>query len=602
MMPLRSGTVRGFLRALGAAMIVVVIAGPAKVLAEPVSIEPIIDYSSRHHAAVDSRGMVAVQNAIAAEVGAAVLAEGGNAVDAAVAVGLALAVTLPRAGNIGGGGFMLIYDAKTKETIALDYRERAPAGASRDMFITESGEADDRAARYSYRSVGVPGTVAGLYKALREYGTLSWEEAIAPAIELARDGIRVSNDLATNLASEREWLGSHPETRRVFYKPDGSTYAPGEILRQPDLAWSLQQLSDEGPDALYRGEVGKRIVADMRANGGLINEQDLADYEVAVRTPVRGDYRGYEIVSMPPPSSGGVLIVQMLNVLEQFDMRGFGFGSAKTIHVMTEAMRTAYADRSEHLGDPDFYAEEFEWLMSKAYARNIADQIDVREARKSSDVAPGVNQSYESPDTTHYAVVDAAGNAVVNTYTLNFSYGSGITARGTGILLNNEMDDFSAKPGSPNGYGLIGAEANEIQPGKRPLSSMTPTLVFKDGRPVLLTGSPGGSKIISTVLQVIVNVIDHEMPVLDAVAAPRFHHQWLPDRLELEPGFSPDTIDLLKAMGHNVRERGLTQGSAQTISIDGGLFRGAADPRRPDALALGPDGLDCRTSATPCSF
>ncbi|MEO1419468.1 MAG: gamma-glutamyltransferase [Pseudomonadota bacterium] len=601
-MPVWSRKLSGLLRSLGAATIVVVIAGPAKVLAEPASIEPIIDYSTRHHAAVDSHGMVAVQNAIAAEVGAAVLAEGGNAVDAAVAVGLALAVTLPRAGNIGGGGFMLIYDAETKETIALDYRERAPAAASRDMFITESGVADDRAARYSYRSVGVPGTVAGMHRALREHGTLSWEEAIAPAIELARDGIRVSNDLATNLASEREWLGSHPETRRVFYKPDGSTYAPGEILRQPDLAWSLQELSDEGPDALYRGAVGKRIVADMRANGGLITEQDLADYEVAVRTPVRGDYRGYEIVSMPPPSSGGVLIIQMLNVLEQFDMRGFGFGSARTIHVMTEAMRTAYADRSEHLGDPDFYAEQFEWLLSKAYARKIADQIDVREARESSDVAPGVNQSYESPDTTHYAVVDAAGNAVVNTYTLNFSYGAGITARGTGILLNNEMDDFSAKPGSPNGYGLIGAEANEIQPGKRPLSSMTPTLVFKDGRPVLLTGSPGGSKIISTVLQVIVNVIDHEMAVLDAVAAPRFHHQWLPDRLELEPGFSPDTIDLLKAMGHNVTERRLTQGSAQTISIDGDLFRGAADPRRPDALALGPDGLDCRTSVTPCSF
>ncbi|MEM6820193.1 MAG: gamma-glutamyltransferase [Pseudomonadota bacterium] len=602
MMPFGSGALRGFLRALGAATIVVTLAWPDHLLAESAPVEPIIDYSTRQHAAVDSRGMVAVQNAIAAEVGAAVLAEGGNAVDAAVAVGLALAVTLPRAGNLGGGGFMLIYDAETEETIALDYRERAPAAASRDMFITESGEADDRAARYSYRSVGVPGTVAGMHKALQEHGTPSWAEVIAPAIELARDGIRVSNDLATNLATEREWLGSHPETRRVFYKPDGSSYAPGEILRQPDLAWSLQQLSDEGPDALYRGAVGKRIVADMRANGGLITEQDLADYEVAVRTPVRGDYRGYEIVSMPPPSSGGVLIVQMLNVLEQFDMRGFGFGSAKTIHVMTEAMRTAYADRSEHLGDPDFYAEEFEWLMSKAYARTVADQIDIREARKSSDVAPGVNQSYESPDTTHYAVVDAAGNAVVNTYTLNFSYGSGITARGTGILLNNEMDDFSAKPGSPNGYGLIGAEANEIQPMKRPLSSMTPTLVFKDGRPVLLTGSPGGSKIISTVLQVIVNVIDHEMPVLDAVAAPRFHHQWLPDRLELEPGFSPDTIDLLRAMGHNVYKRGLTQGSAQTISIDDGLFRGAADPRRPDALALGPDGLDCRTSATPCSF
>ncbi|MEL7310090.1 MAG: gamma-glutamyltransferase [Pseudomonadota bacterium] len=562
----------------------------------------IIDYSARQHPAVDTRGMVAVQNAIAAEVGAAVLAEGGNAVDAAVAVGLALAVTLPRAGNIGGGGFMMVYDAELGTTVAIDYRERAPAAASRDMFLDDDGDADDKEARYSYRSVGVPGTVAGMHYALTEYGTLSWEDVLAPAIELARDGIRVSNDLSTALSRRRESLGAHPETLRVFYKPDGSSYRPGEILRQPDLAWSLQQLSDLGPDAMYRGEIGQRIVDDMRDNGGLITMQDFADYEVAIREPVRGSYRDFEIVSMPPPSSGGVLLIQMLNVLEQHDIGALGFGSAKTIHLMTEAMRTAYADRSLHLGDPDYHTADIDWLMSKAYARKISGDIDIRRARDSSDVAPGVNQGYESPDTTHYGVMDASGNAVVNTYTLNFSYGSGITAPGTGILLNNEMDDFSAKPGSPNGYGLIGGEANAIAPGKRPLSSMTPTLILKDGEPVLITGSPGGSRIITTVLQVIVNVVDHQMSVLDAVAAPRFHHQWLPDRLFLEPGFSPDTIQLLQSMGHNISDRSWTMGSAQSISVDGPFQRGAADPRRPDALAIGPTDLDCRTSATPCSF
>lgn len=570
--------------------------------AQQASAPSIIDYRARQHAAVDQRGMVAVQNAIAAEVGAAVLAEGGNAVDAAVAVGLALAVTLPRAGNLGGGGFMLVYDAESKETIAIDYREMAPAAASRDMFVGPDGEVDNRSARHSYLSVGVPGTVAGMHYALERFGTLSWKEVLAPAIELARDGIRVSNDLSSALARRRKSLSRHPETARIFYKSDGEAYQPGEILRQTDLAWSLQQLADHGPDAFYHGDIADRIVADMVANDGLITRADLANYEIAIREPVKGSYRDYEIVSMPPPSSGGVLLVQMLNVLEQFDLAGFGFGSAHTMHLMTEAMRTAYADRSQHLGDPEFHTDSIDWLTSKAYARKIADDIDMRQARDSKDVAPGVNQGYESPDTTHYSVIDAYGNAVVNTYTLNFSYGSGITSPGTGILLNNEMDDFSAKPGSPNGYGLVGGEANAIAPGKRPLSSMTPTLVFRHGEPVLLTGSPGGSRIITTVLQVIVNVIDHDMAILDAVAAPRFHHQWLPDRLFLEPGFSPDTIELLESMGHDVAQRGWTMGSAQSIEIDGEYQRGAADPRRPDALALGPADLDCRTSSTPCSF
>ncbi len=561
---------------------------------------PIIDYSATHHASIDARGMVAVQNAIAAEVGAEILAQGGNAVDAAVAVGMSLAVTLPRAGNLGGGGFMMVYLAEQDRTIAIDYRESAPAAASRDMYLDASGDVDNSAARFSYRSAGVPGTVAGMHHALSRYGTMAWADVLKPAIRLAEQGMRVSVDLSQTLERRRERLGRDAATLRAYYRKDGSSYAAGDILRQPDLAWSLKQIAKRGPDAFYRGSITRKIVAAMEANDGLITAEDMAGYRVVERAPVVGTYRGLEIVSMPPPSSGGVLIVQILNVLEQFDIRGFGAGSANAIHVMTESMRNAYADRSKHLGDPDFYSEPVGWLTSKAYARELAANIDLRKARNSDDIAPGVNAGYESPDTTHYGVMDAQGNAVINTYTLNFSFGSGITVPGTGILLNNEMDDFSAKPGSPNGYGLLGEDANSIAPGKRPLSSMTPTFVFRDGKPWIATGSPGGSRIITTVLQVIVNMIDHQMSVADAVAAPRFHHQWYPDRLFMEAGFSPDTIALLEAIGHDVSPV-RTMGSAQTIVSEDGFLKGAADPRRPDALAIGPSGLDCRESRVACS-
>ncbi|MEO0575612.1 MAG: gamma-glutamyltransferase [Pseudomonadota bacterium] len=562
----------------------------------------IIDYGARQHAVADTKGMVAVQNAIAAQVGASVLAEGGNAVDAAVAVGITLSVTLPRAGNLGGGGFMMVYLAEEERTIAIDYRERAPRGASRDMFLNHDGSVDNAKARFSYLSAGVPGTVAGMHHALTEYGTMEWADVLAPAIDVAENGMIVSGDLAEALERRQSRLGRDPASLKAFYKSDGSAYAPGEVLRQPDLAWTLKQLAENGPDAFYKGAIADKIVAAMTANGGLIDHQDLRDYVATERTPVSGSYRGYEVVSMPPPSSGGVLIIQMLNVLEQFDLKGAGFGSARAIHIMTEAMRTAYADRSKHLGDPDYYEPSVDWLMTKSYARKIATDINVRTARKSEDVLPAVNADYESPDTTHYGVMDADGNTVVNTYTLNFSYGSGITVPGAGFLLNNEMDDFSAKPGTPNGYGLLGEDANAIEPGKRPLSSMTPTIVFRDGRPWIATGSPGGSTIITVVLQVIVNAIDHEMSAQDAVAAPRFHHQWYPDRLFMEPGFSPDSIAILEAIGHDVNVRSRTMGSAQTIVFDGEFQRGAADPRRPDALAIGPSGLACKLSEVACSY
>ena len=561
----------------------------------------IIDYGARHHAAVDDAGMVAVQNAIAAEVGAAVLAEGGNAVDAAVAVGMTLAVTLPRAGNLGGGGFMLVYLAEEDRTIAIDYREKAPAAATADMYLDKNGDPIAALSRFSYRAAGVPGTVAGMHHALTNYGTMEWAELLAPAIRVAERGMRVSPDLATALKRRRERLGADPATLKAYYKPNGEPYETGEILKQPDLAWSLRQLAKNGPDAFYKGAIAARIVAAMQANDGLITASDLAAYNVAEREPVRGTYRGYEVVAMPPPSSGGVLLIQMLNVLEQFDVAEAGFGSARVLHLMTEAMRTAYADRSRHLGDPDFYAEPFDWLMSKEYAREIAAGIDSKVARKSADVAPAVAPVEESPDTTHYGVMDRYGNAVVNTYTLNFSYGSGITIPGTGILMNNEMDDFSAKPGTPNGYGLLGNEANAIEGLKRPLSSMTPTIVFKDGKPWIATGSPGGSRIITTVLQVVVNIVDFGMSPVDAVSAPRVHHQWYPDRLFLEYGYSPDTLKLLESMGHDADMRRRTMGSAQTIVYEDGLFKGAADPRRPDALALGPRDLACRNGEVACS-
>ncbi|MEM6807627.1 MAG: gamma-glutamyltransferase [Pseudomonadota bacterium] len=561
----------------------------------------IIDYGARRHATVDAQGMVAVQNAIAAEVGAGVLADGGNAVDAAVAVGMTLAVTLPRAGNIGGGGFMMVYLAEEDRTVAIDYREAAPMAAGRDVFLDENGDVDNQLARFSYRSAGVPGTVAGMHHALMRYGTMSWEDALAPAIAVAEAGMRVSPDLATALSRRQKWLGRDPATLRTFYKAGGEPYAPGEVLRQPELAATLRRIAKDGPDAFYKGPIADLIVAAMRDNDGLMTHEDLARYRAVEREPIVGSYRGLKIVSMPPPSSGGVLLVQMLNVLERFDITASGFGSARTIHLMTEAMRQAYADRSRHLGDPDYWEAPIAWLADKRYAATIAEAIDPNAARDSREVLPGVDLGYESPDTTHYGVMDAAGNAVVNTYTLNFSYGSGITIPGAGFLLNNEMDDFSAKPGAPNGYGLLGGDANAIEPGKRPLSSMTPTFVFKDGKPWIATGSPGGSRIITTVMQVIVNIVDHGMSPADAVAAPRFHHQWLPDRLFLEAGFSPDTVSLLRNLGHDVDERRRTMGSAQTVVWDGSWFRGVADPRRPDAAAIGPSLLDCRADEVACA-
>ncbi|MCV6604926.1 MAG: gamma-glutamyltransferase, partial [Porticoccaceae bacterium] len=423
----------------------------------------IIRYDTIHHPVIGTGGMVSSQRMIASEVGAEILRKGGNAVDAAVATGIALAVTLPRAGNLGGGGFMVIHLADGK-TVALDYREMAPKAAHRDMFLDKDGNVDNRKAQFSHLSSGVPGTVAGFALALEKYGTMKWKDVVKPAIKLAEKGIVVSYDLAENLKKRKVWLTSNAATARAYYKKGGVPYEPGEIMRQPDLAKTLKRLAKYGPQEFYKGKTAERIAADMKANGGLITMEDLANFKVAEREVVKTNYRGYEVISMPPTSSGGVHVMQMLNILEHFPIGEMGAGSADATHLLAEVMKLAYADRSKHLGDPDHYPVPIKGLTSKAYGKELAAKISVDKALSSDDILPGSPAPYESPDTTHFSVMDAQGNAVSNTYTLNFSYGSGIVIPGTGILMNNEMDDFSSKPGVPNAFGLVGGEANSIQP------------------------------------------------------------------------------------------------------------------------------------------
>lgn len=556
---------------------------PAAAGAQPAAI-----YSERDliHPVYSQNGMVATQEETATRIGLEVLENGGNAVDAAVSVAFALAVTLPRAGNLGGGGFMIVHDAASGETVAIDYREKAGRNAFRDMFLDEQGEADPEKSRFSGLAVGVPGTVAGMALALEKYGTISLADALAPAIRLAEEGIVISEDLSDSLKGLSERLQRWESTRRIFYKADGVPYEPGETLVQADLAQSLKLIAEQGPDAFYGGPIGEKIVAEVGRAGGHLTLDDFKAYEAVVREPVRGTYRGYEIASMPPPSSGGVHIIQILNTLEDVPIGFLGHNSAETIHMMAEAMKYAYADRSEYLGDPDFVDVPVRALTSKAYAKEIRSRISAGRATPAAEIGPGDLAPYESDQTTHFSIVDRAGNAVANTYTINFSYGTGLVADGTGILLNNELDDFSAKPGVPNAYGLIGGEANAVEANKRPLSSMSPTIVFRDGAPFLVTGTPGGSRIITTTLQVIMNVIDHGMNIAEATYAPRIHHQWLPDELRVEEGLSPDTIRLLEQKGHRVAVKD-AMGSTQSIMVTGdGLF-GASDPRRPGALTLG---------------
>ncbi|MFM9271880.1 gamma-glutamyltransferase [Halomonas elongata] len=540
----------------------------------------------RFHPEESTDGMVATSHFLASRVARDVMAEGGNAVDAAVTAGFALAVTQPRSGNIGGGGFMLISDENSGEVIAIDYRETAPAAATETMFQDEDGNAVAEWSRFTHRAAGVPGTVAGLALALEKYGTMSLADALAPAIRLAEEGFEVPPRFVAGINDARERLEKWESSRKMFFKEDGSTYEVGDTFRQPELAATLKRIAEQGAREFYEGETAELIAAEMQRHDGLVTLEDLAGYQPEIREPSHGTYRGHDIYAMSPPSSGGAHIVQMLNILEDYPISEMGFNSADTIHVMAEAMKRAYADRSEYLGDTDFVDVPLEGITSKAYADELREQIDMDSATPSSEIAPGKPLPYESNETTHFSIADGDGLAVSNTYTINFSYGSGIAVEGAGFLLNNEMDDFSAKPGVPNAYGLIGGEANKIEPGKRMLSSMTPTIVKRDGKNFLITGSPGGSRIITTTLQVLMNVIDHDMNIQSAVSAPRIHHQWLPDEIRIEAGISPDTLELLEDKGHAISQQA-AMGAAQSIMIDDGRFFGGADPRRSTSSAIG---------------
>jgi len=535
--------------------------------------------------AVAQNGMVVAQEALAARVGADILQNGGNAVDAAVAVGFALAVTYPRAGNIGGGGFMVIHRADGSNT-TIDYREVAPRGIDATSFLDASGNADPEKSRTSALAIGVPGTVAGLALAEKKYGSgkFSLGELIAPAIAMARDGIVVTDNTEETVASVHARLARWPASAKIFLKADGAALDPGDRLVQSDLAGTLETIANEGPRAFYEGPVAQKIAAAVQASGGVMTAEDLKNYQPIERAPVRGTYRGYDLISMPPPSSGGVELLEMLNILEGYDLAHDD--EAQTLHLMIEAMKRAYADRALFLGDPDKVQNPVARLTSKSYAADWRATVDPAHATPASDIRAGGTVQPEGRNTTHFSVADRFGNAVSNTYTLNFSYGVGLVAEGTGVVLNNELDDFAAKPDTPNAYGLTGAEANEPGPGKRPLSSMTPTIVVRDGKPFLITGSPGGSRIITTVLQVIVNVIDRGMDIAEAVSAPRVHDQWLPDQVYAEPGISQDLIAALQARGDKVvPQRPFT--SANSIMVTPDAFVGAADPRSPGALAVG---------------
>jgi gamma-glutamyltranspeptidase/glutathione hydrolase len=541
------------------------------------------------------RAMVASTSRLASEVGSDVMKRGGNAVDAAIAVAFALAVVYPAAGNLGGGGFMLLR-LKDGKTTAIDYREMAPGAAHRNVFQDEKGKLikGEGSSTIGYRAAGVPGTVAGMDLALKRYGTgkLNWTQLIEPARRLALSGFTLTHSLARGMSENRERLELYEDSRRIFLNR-GSLYKQGDVLRQAELAATLARLQKGGAREFYEGETARLIVEDMKRHRGLITRKDLRDYVAKERAPLRTTYRGNEIITMPPPSSGGVVLIEMLNMLEGYNLREMGWASARKVHLMTEVMRRAFADRAEYMGDADFVKVPVSGLIDKTYARRLRSTINLERATPSSEVRAGKPQGYESGETTHFTVVDTEGNVVSNTYTLNDSYGAAVVAKGTGILLNNEMDDFAAKPGEKNYYGLVQGENNAVAPRKRPLSSMTPTIVLQaNGKVWFAVGSPGGPRIINAVLQIVTNIIDHEMSIQQAIDAPRLHHQWLPDDLIYEPyGLSPDTLRALQSMGHSLKlttEKETKTGSqlrymgdAQGILIEEGtgIRLGASDQR-----------------------
>ena len=532
-------------------------------------------------------GIVTSASRLASQAGVDTMQAGGNAVDAAIATAFALAVTWPTAGNIGGGGFM-VYHGEDGDATTFDFREKAPLAATERMFLGLDGEIVGYSNHRGALSVGVPGTVAGLWKAHQERGSLPWAQLVAPAIKLAREGIPITYSLQSGFARNKSRFDLYPSSQAKFFKADGTAYELGELWVQEDLAHTLELIQANGRDGFYKGENAKRLADYMAANGGIITEEDLELYQPVEREPIRGNYRGYEIVSMPPPSSGGVALVQMLNILEGYDLSAMGHNSSAYLHVLTESMRRAYADRAEHLGDPDFNeGMPLERLMDKDYAAKLRATIDMAKADVSDPTK--FAEPYESEETTHFSVVDSEGNMVSMTYTLEYGYGSAMVVAGGGYLLNNEMGDFNAMPGVTNARGAIGTAPNLVAPEKRMLSSMTPTIVAKDGKPFFTAGSPGGKTIINTTMQLILNVIDHDMNIAESVEAGRIHHQWLPDVTSIEErAVSADSLRLYEALGHPVRVRG-AQGAAMAVYHDreAGLFLGASDSRRGDGAAVG---------------
>lgn len=551
----------------------------------------LLEYPSIHSPVVGERGMVVSQNAIASGVGAAILRRGGNAVDAAVAVGFALAVTLPRAGNIGGDGFMLVHDAKTGAQVFFDFRSVAPKAATLAMYIDNQGKEASIASR-GYLAPSVPGTVAGLAMAHKRFGKLAWKDVVAPAIALARDGVALTPDEAFVFSWGKERLSTSAAAKAAYYRPDGSLYRAGDILRQPDLAWTLTQIAERGADGFYKGPVAERFAADMKAHGGLITLDDLASYRAIERKPLRGTYRGFEVVTAPPASAGGATLLNMLNILEGFDLKSYGAGSAQALHIMAETMKLGYADRYRFLGDTDFVTAPVQGFISKAYAQERAKLIDPAKATPAQQLRAGDPARFESPSTTHFSVADAEGNIVSTTYTLGADFGSGVMIAGTGVLLNNQMNNFDHENAAKALRNGAPPPLNAMAPGKRMLSTMMPTMIMKDGKPWLVTGTPGGSTIIDTVLQIVVNVVDFKLNVEEATHQPRIF-QDTGKTLRVEPNFNPDTVRLLGMMGHTIVSDE-TMGSAQSIMIENGYFLGAADPRRPGALAIPPERSQAR--------
>ena len=536
------------------------------------------------HPEVGRNGMVVSQHYLATNAGHSILEEGGNAYDAAIAVAFALAVVLPRAGNIGGGGFMVMFDEASQESYSIDYRETAPEAATKDMFLNSDGSVNKKRATQGVLSIGVPGTVYGMWEVHKKFGSLPWSKLLAPAIELAEDGFLISPFMADALNKRYKKLGKYENFKKIFYQ--NYPVQMHQRLKQPNLAETLKTISKNGVKGFYEGEIATMIDAYMRENGGLITKKDLKNYRPIWRDTLHGTFNEYEIVTMGPPSSGGVHIIQMLNILENYDLVTMGHNSPTYAALLTESMKYAYADRSKYLGDPDFFDVPVQSLISKEYAKNIYKKIKLNSITPSEKILPGSELKHESLDTTHFSVADTNGNFVSNTYTLNSGFGSGVIVDGTGVLMNNEMDDFVSAPGVPNQFGLVGGEANKIEPFKRPLSSMTPTIVLRDDKPIYATGSPGGSRIITTVLQFLLNTLVFKMEISDATVAPRIHHQWKPDVLMLETGFDIQHADKIESFGQKIYLSG--PGTAlESIEKKGGFFYGFGDTRRPDSKAKG---------------